>query len=153
MLSKWNLGLWHKAIKQKCEVNCVCLHQVEPRYTSQTCPRCGNVDKGNRDGTLFRCIACGYESNADLNASINILNRFCQERVNLSSDIVPDMAKTDFIVFHWNWQLSDVPTQLLRWFVEKNGNKKLQQCYHVFNPDSFDYEVIWKDIEMVYEEK
>ena len=105
MLSKWNLGLWHKAIKQKCEVNCVRLHQVEPRHTSQTCPLCGNVDKRNRDGTLFRCIACGYESNADLNASINILNRFCQERVNLSSDIVPDMAKTDFIIFHWNWQL------------------------------------------------
>lgn len=100
LLSKWNLGLWHEAIKQKCEANCVCLHQVEPRYTSQTCPRCGNVDKGNRDGTLFRCIACGYEANADLNASINILNRFCQERVNLSSDIVPDVAKADFIVFH-----------------------------------------------------
>ena len=51
-----------------------------------------------------------------------------------------------------SYKVSDVPTQLLRWFVEKNGNKKLQQCYQVFNPDSFDYEVIWKDIEMVYEE-
>ena len=48
--------------------------------------------------------------------------------------------------------LADVPTYLLRWFVEKNGNKKLQQCYHVFKPDSYDYEVIWKDIKMVYEE-
>lgn len=47
---------------------------------------------------------------------------------------------------------ADVPTQLLRWFVDKNGNKKLQQCYHVFKPNSRDYEVIWKDIEMVYEE-
>lgn len=51
-----------------------------------------------------------------------------------------------------SYKVSDVPTQLLRWFVEKNGNKKLQQCYHVFNPDSFDYEVMWKDIETVYEE-
>ncbi len=100
LLSKWNLGLWHRAIEQKCEANCVCLHYVEPRYTSQTCPRCGNVDKGNRDGVLFRCTSCGYEANADLNASINILNRFRQERLNLSADIVPDMAKADFIVFH-----------------------------------------------------
>ena len=100
LLSKWNLGLWHRAIEQKCEANCVYLHQVEPKYTSQTCPRCGNVDKGNRDGVLFRCTSCGYEANADLNASINILNRFRQERLNLSADIVPDMARTVFIDFH-----------------------------------------------------
>lgn len=100
LLSKWNLGLWHLAIEQKCEANCVCLHQVEPRYTSQTCPRCGNVDKGNRDGVLFRCSSCGYEANADLNASINILNRFRQEKSRHSTDIVPDMAKANFIDFH-----------------------------------------------------
>ena len=100
LLSKWNLGLWRKAIEQKCEVNCVCLHYVEPKYTSQTCPRCGNVDKGNREGVLFRCTSCGYEANADLNASINILNRFRQEKSNRSTDIVPDMTKADFIDFH-----------------------------------------------------
>ena len=100
LLSKWNLGLWRKAIEQKCEVNCVCLHYVEPKYTSQTCPRCGNVDKRNRDGVLFRCTSCGYEANADLNASINILNRFRQEKPSYLTDIVPDMAKTDFIDFH-----------------------------------------------------
>ena len=100
LLSKWNLGLWHRAIEQKCEENCVYLHQVEPKYTSQTCPRCGNVDKRNRDGVLFRCTSCGYEANADLNASVNILNRFRQEKPNLSADIVPDMAKTNFIVFY-----------------------------------------------------
>jgi hypothetical protein len=47
---------------------------------------------------------------------------------------------------------ADVPTQLLRWFVDKNGNKKLQQCYHVFKSNGCDYKVIWKDIEIVYEE-
>ena len=100
LLSKWNLGLWHRVIEQKCEENCVYLHYVEPRYTSQTCSHCGNVDKRNRDGVLFRCTSCGYEANADLNASINILNRFRQERLNLSADIVPDMAKAGFIDFH-----------------------------------------------------
>ena len=102
LLSKWNLGLWHRAIEQKCEANCVCLHSVEPRYTSQTCPCCGNVDKGNRDGIAFKCTACGYEANADLNASINILNRFRKERQTKSVDIVHDMAKADFIDFHLN---------------------------------------------------
>ena len=100
LLSKWNLGLWRKAIEQKCEANCVCLHYVEPRYTSQTCPRCGNVDKGNRKGVLFGCTSCGYEANADLNASINILNQFRQEKPSYLADIVPDMAKANFIDFH-----------------------------------------------------
>ena len=100
LLSNWNLGLWHRAIEQKCEANCVCLHYVNPKYTSQTCSRCGNVDKGNRDGVLFRCTSCGYEANADLNASINILNRFRQEKSICLTDIVPDMAKADFIDFH-----------------------------------------------------
>ena len=47
---------------------------------------------------------------------------------------------------------ADVPTPLLRWFVDKNGNKKLQQCYRVFKSNGRDYKVTWKDIEIVYEE-
>ena len=47
---------------------------------------------------------------------------------------------------------ADVPTPLLRWFVDKNGNKKLQQCYHVFKSNGRDYKETWKNIEMVYEE-
>lgn len=95
LLSRWNLGLWHTAIEQKCEENCVELHFVGPKYTSQTCSRCGNVDKGNRNGIAFKCTACGYEANADLNAAINILNRFHQERQILFANIVPDMTKTE----------------------------------------------------------
>ena len=95
LLSRWNLGLWHSAIEQKCEENCVQLHFVSPKYTSQTCPMCGHTDKGNRDGITFKCTACGYEANADLNAAINILSRFRQERQTKSVDIVPDMTKNE----------------------------------------------------------
>lgn len=93
LLSRWNLGLWHSAIEQKCEENCVHLHFVSPKYTSQTCSHCGNVNNGNRDGISFKCTACGYEANADLNAAINILSRFHQERQTTSVNIVPDMTK------------------------------------------------------------
>ena len=95
LLSRWNLGLWHTAIEQKCEENCVELHFVGPKYTSQTCSQCGNVDKGNRNGIAFKCTACGYEANADLNAAVNILNRFHQERQISFANIVPDMTKTE----------------------------------------------------------
>ena len=102
LLSKWNLGLWCRAIEQKCEENCVYLHYVNPKNTSRTCPKCGSIDKGNRNGELFKCLNCGYEANADLNAAINILTKFYQEKP-LEVDIVPGSAKTnfsDFIEFH-----------------------------------------------------
>lgn len=99
MLSKWNLGLLHEAIKQKCEENSVYLHFVNPKNTSRTCPICHHIDKRNRCNTHFKCMACGYESDADLNASINILNLFHQENSDLS-DIVPDSTKINFIDFH-----------------------------------------------------
>ena len=45
-------------------------------YTSQQCSYCGYMHKDNRKTQeKFKCIHCGYENNADLNASINIKNR------------------------------------------------------------------------------
>ena len=53
-------------------------------YTSQQCSCCGYIHKDNRKTQeKFRCIHCGYEENADLNASINI-----KERIN--SDVLRD---------------------------------------------------------------
>ena len=49
--------------------------KVPAYYTSLTCPKedCGHVDKNNRKTqALFKCVACGYENNADLVAAINI---------------------------------------------------------------------------------
>lgn len=49
---------------------------VHPEYTSQTCSKCGCVDAENRETQEeFKCVECGFECNADLNASINIRNR------------------------------------------------------------------------------
>ena len=99
LLKSWNLGLLHLAIEQKCEENCVHLHYVNPKYTSRTCPICGHIDKRNREGTVFKCIKCGFEDNADLNAAKNILKRFHQESSTLNN-IVPDSTKASFIIFH-----------------------------------------------------
>ncbi|WP_331301368.1 transposase [Methylobacterium oryzae] len=46
---------------------------VPAPYTSQTCPECGHVAAENRPSqAVFRCVACGYEANADDVGSINI---------------------------------------------------------------------------------
>jgi putative transposase len=47
---------------------------IPPQYTSQTCHKCGNVDKNNRvSQASFVCTACGHSANADHNAALNIL--------------------------------------------------------------------------------
>jgi IS605 OrfB family transposase len=46
---------------------------VYPRGTSHTCSRCGG--KGVRSEAIFKCPKCGYEANADRNASVNIALR------------------------------------------------------------------------------
>lgn len=50
------------------------LVEVDSIYTSQTCSCCGYTEKGNRlSQSVFKCLACGHEENADVNAAKNIL--------------------------------------------------------------------------------
>jgi IS605 OrfB family transposase len=46
---------------------------VPPQYTSQTCPKCRWVAKGNRRGENFQCERCGYAADADTVGALNIL--------------------------------------------------------------------------------
>ena len=49
------------------------VEKVNPAYTSQRCSACGHVDGKSRESQAdFRCTACGYAANADVNAAINI---------------------------------------------------------------------------------
>ena len=50
--------------------------EVNPAYTSQTCLCCGYVDKRNRPSqSTVRCLWCGQQMNADVNAARNIGQR------------------------------------------------------------------------------
>ena len=52
------------------------LVHVQPNGTSQTCFKCGHVSALNRTTQAeFKCVNCGYEVNADVNAAQNILAR------------------------------------------------------------------------------
>jgi IS605 OrfB family transposase len=53
---------------------------VNAEYTSQQCNQCSFIDRGNRKSQEeFRCTECGFESNADVNASRNIVSRILQD--------------------------------------------------------------------------
>lgn len=52
------------------------IEKVNPAYTSQTCNACQHVASGNRESqAVFRCLACGHQANADVNAARNIRDR------------------------------------------------------------------------------
>ncbi len=49
---------------------------IDPRYTSQTCHKCGCVSRDNRISQAeFECFDCGHADNADRNAALNILRK------------------------------------------------------------------------------
>ena len=49
------------------------VEKVRPAFTSQRCSACGQVDRDSRESqAVFRCTACGFACNADVNAAINI---------------------------------------------------------------------------------
>lgn len=75
-IGTWAYRYWLKRLEQACETNRVSFRSVAPYYTSQTCPSCGHVDRGNRVGQIFRCLSCGHTGNADIIAARNILTRF-----------------------------------------------------------------------------
>lgn len=60
--------------------------KVPAAYTSQTCPKCGHVEKSNRDKKKHRfcCKACGYRSNDDRVAAMNLYRMGIEYRVQLS---------------------------------------------------------------------
>jgi putative transposase len=54
---------------------------VAAAYTSQTCHKCGNVNKKSRvKQALFTCVACGHEAHADVNAAKNIRQKFLEAK-------------------------------------------------------------------------
>ena len=60
-------------IKRGLEYKCGRLIEVHPAYTSQTCSECGHAEKENRKTQpRFQCVSCGFASNADINAAMNI---------------------------------------------------------------------------------
>lgn len=49
--------------------------KVNPKNTSRTCSKCGEIDALSRFGESFLCTSCGHEDHADYQASRNIKAR------------------------------------------------------------------------------
>ena len=67
-------------LKEQVEKHGIRVHITPSQYTSQTCPKCGNISRGNRmTQKHFKCIRCGYEGNADYVAAQNIELRYTSD--------------------------------------------------------------------------
>lgn len=65
----------------------VLLTHVKSAYTSQSCNRCYYVDKGNRPNQqAFCCLICGFATNADYNAALNIAGRLGDKELSACAD-------------------------------------------------------------------
>lgn len=81
--ANWSFYQLKQFLVYKCKLAGVPLFEVDPRYTSQTCPVCGCIDRANRrTQALFSCVHCGYSAPADLNAAVNIAARAAVNRPN-----------------------------------------------------------------------
>lgn len=77
-LGSWNYRYWLSRLQRATEENRVSFRTVPSAYTSQRCSNCGHTERRNRKGEVFRCLKCDHSENADINAAINILQRFLQ---------------------------------------------------------------------------
>lgn len=75
MLGGWSYYDFQLKLEYKAEALGKRVIYVTPAYTSQRCSKCGHTEKGNRKGSRFKCMCCGFELNADLNASRNIAGK------------------------------------------------------------------------------
>lgn len=83
---RWQLGNWAffqlgSFVSYKAKLAGIAVHFVDPRNTSRTCSVCGYCAKENRKSqSQFLCLQCGFQTNADVNASANIARKGLEAR-------------------------------------------------------------------------
>ena len=70
----WSFYDLEQKLRYKAHLNESEVLLVDAHYTSQRCPKCGSIDKSNRhkDIRQYVCSNCGYSSNDDRVAAMNI---------------------------------------------------------------------------------
>ena len=75
-LNTWAFNQLKLFVGYKAKRAGVMVIEVDPRYSSQTCSKCGHCEKANRRRQeKFECLCCGYQANADFNAALNLAAR------------------------------------------------------------------------------
>lgn len=100
LLKRLHIQAIKEDVLRYCKEYGINVSLVNPDYTSQCCPKCGFVSKDNRKSQEeFKCIKCNHTDNADHNASINIKNRYYDDRININTPTwrVKEILEQDYI--------------------------------------------------------
>lgn len=75
-LHSWTFYDLETKLTYKAQLNHSKVIEIDAHYTSQRCPKCGRIRKESRDRNLhmYICDKCGYKSNDDRIAAMNIYN-------------------------------------------------------------------------------
>jgi len=82
-VSLWTRRILNDRIAFKASAEGFRREQVNPAYSSQTCPACGFVHEDNRRGEAFQCRHCGHVDDADRVAACNLKARFGDPAITL----------------------------------------------------------------------
>lgn len=89
-LQTWNFADFQTFLEYKANWLGIPVVYVSAKDTSIKCNKCGHIDKKNYTESedpkalhklRFRCVKCGYQCNADFNASVNIGKGFYETLV------------------------------------------------------------------------
>ncbi|MFR2435809.1 MAG: zinc ribbon domain-containing protein, partial [Hungatella sp.] len=77
VMVSWAFYQFREMLEYKAALSQSEVLAADPKYTSQSCPVCGNTTKANRSRKRheFCCTACGYRSNDDRTGAINIYRK------------------------------------------------------------------------------
>ena len=101
----WSFYDLEQKLKYKAAMNESSVINVDPRYTSQTCPVCGHTEKSNRNKKMhiFKCKCCCYTSNDDRIGAMNLYRMginylsFLPEGKMIADSQVPDTVASQHI--------------------------------------------------------
>jgi len=70
-----SFGLLRQMIVEKAGEAARTVVEVDPRYSSQECARCGQIAAESRRERRYVCVGCGFSVHADVNAALVIRGR------------------------------------------------------------------------------
>jgi len=98
-LHSWSFAQLYFFVEYKAQACGIAVVKIDPRHTSQTCSRCGYQHRSNRRSqSLFLCRKCGYCLNADLNAALNIREKYLASLAQGGTSVLSGFAVKEPIV-------------------------------------------------------
>ena len=88
----WAFYDLRQKLEYKAKMNSDKVLVVDPKYTSQTCPKCGHAEKSNRKKKqhIFVCKNCGYASNDDRIGAMNLHRKGIEYLENVTGAVASE---------------------------------------------------------------